>query len=108
MKCEIGDPSEVLNYYFPNIDDPYLQKTCLEKMLSGLVDCRTDSNLTPEGDKFAEELREWVAGLADAASAHEEGDAPEHEYPLFAGLAAIEHNWTFLKFFIVLLDYLWL
>ena len=57
---------------------------------------------TSQGAEAIQDMREWLATFNEAAEGR-----PDHADTLFAGLAEIEHDWTFARYFCVLMVFMW-
>ena len=50
-------------------------------------------------------MRKWLAAFTEEID--DEDHEPDYATPLFRGLAQIEHDWTFAKYFSILIENMW-
>jgi len=99
------DYGELLDLLYPEIEaeDPdereRVQTEALRSLLNGGYNAAVD-RYEGKASEVVGVMREWL-GAFNAGEFH------GYEGPLFQGLAEIEHDWTFVKYFMVLIEYLW-
>jgi hypothetical protein len=99
------DYGELLDLLCPEIatEDPDERERLQIEALRSLLNRGYNASV----DRFEGKAAEVVDIIRDWLDAFNAGEFHGHEGPLFQGLAEIEHAWTFVKYFVMLIECLW-
>ena len=61
-----------------------------------------DDCFASEGHNAIQDMREWLDAFNEVAE-----KTPDHAEPLFVGLAEVGHDWTFARYFCLLMAWMW-
>jgi hypothetical protein len=101
MTTDYYDYGQLLDRLIPEkVGDEEGQISALNDILIREYHIETDEYIG-ESEGIIVLMRDFLDGLLVPLEEH------DHTYPLFLGLSEIENDWTFVKFFMVLIEHMW-